>query len=282
MKRNQIIVISACALLLIVIYFFGNTIKPKDQNATPPMAGGNGHAQPQQQQAEALNIEEYISSVNAAIKDQKLREKIEMLNNQKMYKPLIGEYQKLDKPLAVAYYTVKVAEMENSKETYVNAGDYNSMLIQTAPDDKARRYLAGNILECYQKAAAMDTGNTDYQIKLANAYLMEGSQPMQGVQILLGIVQRDSTNVDAQMTLGKFGLISGQIDKAIARFEKILYLHPQNTDALLMLAQAYDAQGNKGKELETLQKCRRAVKDTTVLREIDNVITNLKKGQKLN
>ena len=77
--------------------------------------------------------------------------------------------------------------------------------------------------------------------------------------------------------LGRFGLISGQIDKAIARFEKILYLHPQNTEALFMLAQAYDTQGNKQKALELLEKCRKTVTDPQVKKEIDNVINNIKK-----
>ena len=177
MKRNQIIVVSACALLLIVIYFFGNRVKPKDANT--PMAS-EGHAQPQA--AETLNIEDYIASVNSQIADVKTRERIEALDRQKIYKPLIGEYQKLDKPLAVAYYTVKVAEAENNKETYLNSGDYNSMLMQSAPDEKSRRYLAGNAIECYEKAVELDTANNDNKIRLAGAYMEEGSQPMQGVR----------------------------------------------------------------------------------------------------
>ncbi len=273
MKRNQIIAISACLLLLVVTYFFGNTVKPKDENA--PVAG-QGHAQ-QQAAPEALNIEDYITTVTSQIADEKTKGRIEMLQRQKLYKPLIGEYQKLDKPLAVAYYTVKVAETENNKETYINSGDYNSMLLQSAPDEKSRRYLAGNAIECYQKAVEMDTGNADYQIRLAGAYMEEGTQPMQGVQLLLGVVKRDSNNVDAQLMLGRFGLISGQIDKAIARFQKILYLHPQNTEALFMLAQAYDTQGNKDKALELLEKCKKTVTDPQVKKEIDNVIANIKK-----
>jgi cytochrome c-type biogenesis protein CcmH/NrfG len=151
------------------------------------------------------------------------------------------------------------------------------MLMQTAPDDKSRRYLVTNAIECYKKAAELDTANTEYKIRLAGAIMEEGSQPMQGVMLLLGIVQKDSNNVDAQLMLGRFGLISGQIDKAIARFQKILYLQPQNTEALFMLAQAYDTQGNKEKALELLEKCKKSTTDPKVRKEIDNVIENLKK-----
>jgi tetratricopeptide (TPR) repeat protein len=275
MKRNQIIAISACVALLIVIYFFGNRVKPKDENAAGPMS--QGHAQPQAQQAEALNIEEYIALVNEQITDKATQKRILDLTEAHGYKALIGEYQKLDKPLAIAYYTVKVAETENSAATWLNSGDYNSMLMQTAPDEKSRKFLAENAINCYEKAIGFDTANTDYKIRLAGAYMEEGSQPMQGVMLLLGIVQKDSNNVDAQMMLGRFGLVSGQIDKAIARFQKILYLQPQNTEALYWLAQAYDTQGNKQKALEVLEKCKNSTTDPKVKKEIDKLIENLKK-----
>ena len=100
-----------------------------------------------------------------------------------------------------------------------------------------------------------------------------------GVSILLEIVRKDSNNVDAQLMLGRFGLISGQTDKAIARFEKILYLQPQNSEALFLLAEAYDSQGNKEKALELLEKCKKTVKDPKAKKEIEDFIENIKKAK---
>jgi tetratricopeptide (TPR) repeat protein len=272
MTRGQIITLSACFVLLVVIYLFGNTIKPKDVNA--PMAA-NGHAQPA---PEKLDIEAYIADVNAKIEDKTTREQILSLTAQNNFRALVVAYQKLDKPLAVAWFSVKSAQLDGKEETYVAAGDYNAMLRQTAPDDKARKFLSSNAITCYEKAVEMDSSNTNNRIRLAGAYVEDGEQPMRGVMILRDIVQRDSNNVDAQLMLGRFGMMSGQIDKAIARFEKILYLQPENTEALLMMAEAYDRKGDKKKALELLEKCRKTVREPGAKKEIDQYIQNLKKA----
>ena len=277
MTRNQIIVVSACAVLCLGIYLFADTKKPKDEKTAE---GGHNTMQGQGQekpQPEALNIEAYITDVNAKIADKATQAKVEKLLASKSYKEVIAEYQKLDKPLAIAYYSVKVAETENKVEAYVGAGDYNSMLMQTAPDEKAKSFLSGNAVSCYKKAVDLDGGNTQNKIRLAGAYMESGGAPMQGVSILLDIVKQDSTNVDALLMLGRFGIISGQYDKAIARLEKILYLRPQNSEALLLLAEAYNGQGNKTKAIELLERCKKTVSNPEAKKEIENYIKSIKK-----
>ena len=274
MRRNQLIVISACTALLIAIYFFGSTKKPKDDGAAPM----GGHAQPQQQaaQPEALDIESYIAEIKSKA-PAATQQTLDAAEKAQQYPELIDTYKKMDKPLAVAYYVVKEANRANTLKQYVNAGDYNSALMQSAPDDKARKFLGANAIVCYKKAVDMDSANTDNRIRLAGAYMEEGGQPMSGVLMLLDIVKKDSTNVDAQLMLGRFGLISGQIDKAIARFEKVLYLQPQNSEALFLLAEAYNDQGNKQKAIDLLERCKKAVKDPATKKDIEKAIETINK-----
>jgi len=274
MRRNQLIVITACLALLIAIYFFGNTKKPADV-AAPSM--GSSHNQTQQQPlAETLDIDMYLTEVKSKA-DAPTRQSIESAEKAHQYDALIAAYKKIDKPLAVAYYVVKQADKVNNTQTYVNAGDYNAALMQTAPDEKAKRFLVSNVVTCYKKAVDMDTANTDNRLRLAGAYMEEGSQPMNGVLILLDVVKKDSANVDAQLMLGRFGLISGQIDKAIARFEKVLYLQPQNSEALYSLAQAYNRKGEKQKAIDLLERCKKTVKDAATRKDIEKEIENIKK-----
>lgn len=275
MSRNQIIIVSACAVLCLGIYLFADTKKPKAEKTAD---AGQPTMQPQEQHAhESLDIEQYIKETNSKIADKATKEKVEKLLEAQSYKELIGEYQKLDKPLAIAYYSIKLAEKENKVEAFVGAGDYNTMLMQTAPDEKARNFLSENAVSCYQKAVDLDSNNTNNKIRLAGAYMESGGAPMQGVSILLEIVRKDSANVDAQLMLGRFGIISGQFDKAIARLEKILYLRPQNSEALLLLAEAYNGQGNKTKAIEMLERCKKTVTDPAAKKEIENYIQSIKK-----
>ena len=275
MRRNQIIVISACLALLIAIYIFGNTKKPTDANAGPM---GQGHAQPTQPAAETLDILAYINSDSVKGKaDKPTQQAIDAAEKEGAYETLVETYKKMDKPIAVAYYRVKAAQKANGIQQYVAAGDYNATLMQTAPDDKVRRFLMENVISCYKSAVGLDSTNTANRIRLAGAYMEEGSQPMSGVLMLLDIVKKDSTNVDAQLMLGRFGLISGQIDKAIARFEKVLYLQPQNSEALYSLAEAYRNKGDKQKAIELFEKCEKTLTDPAAKKEIEKLIESIKK-----
>jgi tetratricopeptide (TPR) repeat protein len=273
MRRNQIIVISACLVLLVAIYIFGNTKKPTDANAGPM---GQGHAQPAQPAVETLDIAAYINDVKSKT-DKPTQQTIDAAEKAEAYETLVETYKKIDKPLAVAYYRVKAAQKANVVQQYVSAGDYNATLTQTAPDDKARRFLMENVITCYKSAVGLDSTNTENRIRLAGAYMEEGSQPMSGVLMLLDIVKKDSTNVDAQLMLGRFGLISGQIDKAIARFEKVLYLQPQNSEALYSLAEAYRNKGDKQKAIELFEKCEKTLTDPAAKKEIEKLIESIKK-----
>jgi tetratricopeptide (TPR) repeat protein len=51
---------------------------------------------------------------------------------------------------------------------------------------------------------------------------------MEGITLLRELIQKDSTNVDAQYQLGLFSVQSGQLDKAVSRFQKVLALRPDD------------------------------------------------------
>jgi tetratricopeptide (TPR) repeat protein len=66
-------------------------------------------------------------------------------------------------------------------------------------------------------------------LKLQQAIeLVNGENPMAGITILREMVAEDSTNVDAHYYLGLFSVKSGQLDKAIDRFERVLALRPDD------------------------------------------------------
>jgi tetratricopeptide (TPR) repeat protein len=76
-----------------------------------------------------------------------------------------------------------------------------------------------------QSDAAMNPDS----LKLQQAIeLVNGENPMAGITILREMVAEDSTNVDAHYYLGLFSVKSGQLDKAIDRFERVLALRPND------------------------------------------------------
>jgi len=99
---------------------------------------------------------------------------------------------------------------------------------------------------------------------------------MKGVTLLRDITSKDSTNIAANVILGKLAIQSGQFDKAIKRLELVLSLQAKNTEALYFLAEAYKGQGNKGKAIELFEKCKKMVNNPDFTKEIDQYINSFK------
>ena len=92
-----------------------------------------------------------------------------------------------------------------------------------------------------QPKSAIDKANSPVadSVKIQQAIqLVNGPQPMQGIQMLLTMVEENTNNVEAHFVLGEFAIRSGQMEKAVARFNTIIELQPQNTLAYIYKGEA--------------------------------------------
>lgn len=121
--------------------------------------------------------------------------------------------------------------------------------------------------------------STDQRVAEAAA-LVQSANPMAGITALRAILQEDSNNVEAHWQLGLFSVQSGQMDKAVARFEKVTALEPTRAEAWLELAKARMAMGNVPAATEAINKYKTMVTDPAALAAADAIIngnTNEKK-----
>lgn len=169
----------------------------------------------------------------------------------------IQQYNQLQAPEIAALFVYKKAEIIRNTNSWEMTGDN---FIHLLSDMRMDTTLFGDVSEyaikSFEKSVNLDSNNTGAKMKLAQCYMELTNKPMDGVQLLLGIVRKDPKNVDAQLLLAKFGLVSGQIEKVMQRLENVLSLQPQNLDALLMRAEAYarSSQYDKAaKDLETVK-----------------------------
>jgi tetratricopeptide (TPR) repeat protein len=100
---------------------------------------------------------------------------------------------------------------------------------------------------------------------------------MKGISLLKEIERTDSSNIQVQMVLGGFAVKSGQMDKAEARYQKVLKLKPDYLEAYLFLADVYEKKGDKQKTIETLEKYLSLTPDKEIREEIKKYIEQLKK-----
>jgi Flp pilus assembly protein TadD len=77
---------------------------------------------------------------------------------------------------------------------------------------------------------------------------VRGDAPMEGIMSLRQIAEEHPNNPKAQFYLGLFSIQSGQYEKAVERFRKVVELDPNNVDAYRFLG---DSHRSLGDTLET-------------------------------
>jgi Flp pilus assembly protein TadD len=285
MTPGQIILSVVSVVLVGVLYFFGPSQPAKKSNANEATAnrdkaaaGADEHAQFDFAQYRTEAITSLPSAVqdSAKLMDEKIAaasgtDKIALLQQQKEF------FVRKGIPLAAAASMLQAAETQNTVDSWTKAGHfYMAVSMGEEENELLAQYAVNEAAACYQKAADLKPEDLDLKINLAAAYMQGGGQVMQGVQILLGIIEKHPDHIPANLILGRYGIISGQYDKAVARLEKVVKLDPKNSEALFYLAEAYNALGRKDDAVKTFEQCKKLVGDPGFSAEIDQYIEKIK------
>lgn len=283
MNRRQIILIGAATVALFAIYLFGKT---KDVQKI-------SEARKQAEKENDFDIQQYLKLAKENLKSKDTISLIEA--SEKEFAMLSASSQKIEKqaaaerlssllaaagdPLGSAYYYNQAASLGNTAQLWHNAGENFLALAGNISAPSTRDYLYNAAINAFQKAMGLEPENFSHKVKLGAAYVQFGSNPMQGITILLEVVKQDSTNAEAQFALGKFSMVSGQFEKAIYRLEKVLHSQPQNSEALFLLAEAYRNTGNIKKAVENFEKCKKQIENPALKKEIDRYIKATKESK---
>ncbi len=120
---------------------------------------------------------------------------------------------------------------------------------------------------------AMDPAKAKTQEAIA---LVQGQDPMRGIMMLREILEEDPNNVEAHWHLGLFSVQSGQYDKALGRFQKVLELDSVNfPDAWFYLGRTYATLDSNAQAIASLKKYRTLTQDTAILNGVDQFLIEL-------
>ena len=113
----------------------------------------------------------------------------------------------------------------------------------------------------------------EVDIKKASQMIQNG-QPMKGVMLLRGILEKDENNIDAIWELGKLSMQSQQYEKAIGRFEKFVSLTggEDKVSGLIYLSDAYFFNSERQKSLDNLIKAKALNKKSDLVIDIEERI----------
>lgn len=272
MNKTPLIAIVVSIIAVVGIYIFMDIKPPKNANNAESAI------------KTPVENQEIISAFNKTLApeiQQNINNWLSQAENNKdtlALDSLINQYESLQQYNFSAYYHTLKAEIQNTKESWALAGDRQYSVSQNSVYDSTFNHvLLDKAINSYTKAIEFDTTDLDLKTKLGEAYMLNAEQPMQGITMLLDVVKQDSMNINANLALGKFGIVSGQYDKALNRLEKVLSLQPENKEALLLAAEAATNIGDLPYAIDKLERSKKLIEDEAFKKDIDLLIEQLKK-----
>jgi tetratricopeptide (TPR) repeat protein len=283
LKPIHFIAIAVALGLIIALYLGGNTIAPKktQPQATGPMAGGGS---PGEMQAAGLNIPEpaKFDTLLAAAKiklspaaqaeisrQENTITRGDVKEQQILAYEALGKLWQANKNNAIAaYYFAESGKLENSQKKLNFAAHLIAEAISDEKNPHYKQWMATVAISSLQQSIAISPTDTA-RINLADIYISGTGETMKGIEQLLTIVRQDSTNIPANIILGRMAVESGQLDKAIARGETILRVNKNNVDAHLFLAEAYKRKGDIKKAKELFNEAKDIMKNPDFSKDLD-------------
>ncbi|MFT4061009.1 MAG: tetratricopeptide repeat protein [Edaphocola sp.] len=285
MKPIQYIVIAAALALTAGLYWGGKTVAPKKEKPEAgTMAAGGGTAG--DMQAAAMNLPEPArfdtllagakKKISPAAQAEISRQEntITRGNVQEQqaqaYEALGKLWQQNKNKAVAAYYFAESGKLDNSQKKLNFAAHLMWEELQDEANPNKRQWMAHVAADCYRKSLELDPDNDTARINLAEMYINGSGETMKGIEQLLSIVRKDSTNIPANTILGRMAVESGQLDKAVQRGYTILRVDKNNVEARLFTAEALKRQGQAAKAKELLKEAQKLVKEPSFVKDLDD------------
>ena len=276
-KPHWFIAFGFFVLLVVAFIFFpikGSTEKKKEDNSTRSSFNEDDWAESRLESLQkdtSLLIRELWNKSKS--ESDKLSKADQLIQSSKL-SDLSGAYD------LGTFFLVKLANSTGHSTDLFKAGDraYLTSILMD-PADSTRNYFVNQAISLLKKASDSEPKNDTIRIRLAQTYMDGTENVMNGVQILLDIVAKNSNQAEALFTLGRFGIISGQFEKAINRLNKVVYLQPQNADAYILLAEAYEKNGEAKKAVKHLEKGISLLDDPEIIKILSDHLQELKQGK---
>jgi len=181
-----------------------------------------------------------------------------------------------------AYYVAEAAKLDKSEKNLTFAARLFLDNLRGESDEARLNWKAEQAIDLFNQALALNPDNVELKIGLASCYVygkgrIGGTEEtMKGITRLLEVVRKDSTNMKAQLVLGVGGFISGQYDKAIDRFQRVIRAEPGNLEAIAFLADTYAARGEKEEAIKWYTLSKKLANNPHYSQEVDERIKQLR------
>ena len=284
MRKPQWITIVVALILLAILFKFGRTVPTKRPgNAAQSEASDNAVSTDSilvqakrklnPEQVTRLNSLEHLV-VRGDVKNQQLKIYHELAH---FWADTAGAFE------PYAWYEAQAARLENSEKSLTFAAHLFLQNLRGESDGTFQTWKANQAKDLFERSLKINPNNDSSIVGLGACYIFGNisSTPMEGILRVRSVADRDSTNIFAQDVLGHGSMISGQYDRAIARFEAVYRLSKDDVnvklEACLMLAEAFERKGDKPSASGWYEKSLDLIKNEEARQEVKKRIDELKK-----
>ena len=173
----------------------------------------------------------------------------------------------------------EIALIIGDKPSYFIAGDkYFSVFQNTEGENK--KVALQKAIESYETVLEMNPDDLEAMTSLGVCYVegssLTGEPPMKGIGMLTKVLQIDPNNINALVNLGYFATRSGQFEKAIERFKRVIEIDPTFTDGYLYLSDAYLQAGKKEEAAQALEEFMKFIEDEEKKQQLEIYIEQIR------
>lgn len=285
MNRQQTILIISAIVLTAGLYFFGPTVGAKK----PPLKAAIDNGP---HNAEGFSIETYLTETQKGLTPDRQQYLLSLenevkrgdVNNQQLH--IFHQQASFWKdsaanPVAYFYYLIQAAALDKSEKNLTFAAHSILGYLPYAEQPAQKVWLANEGRSLFEQALQINPQNDSSVVGLGACYFYGAGKngdnsPMAGIMKIREVAQKDSSNLFAQYMLGVGGVISGQYDKAVQRFEKVAKAQPNNLEVLFKLAETYETMGDKANAVRWYETIERGVTIPEMKKELQQRIAQLK------
>jgi len=280
-KKPQLILAGIGLSLVILLFVFGRFVPEKEKVSDTPLAATPAINTYSIDSARVSAEKNLTSQLNLALKslEEKLKTAATPAAQLAAYHEL-AHFWSEESPLfeLYAWNEALAARLENSEKSLTFAARLFLDNLQEDPDGPRRQWKALQAKDLYERSLKINPNNDSTKVGLGACYLFGNisTNPMEGIALIREVVQQDSTNVYAQLTLIKASIVSGQFDKGITRLQTVIKVQPQNIEAHLLLADLYERTGEKMEAVKWYEKSLQLIEQPEIRQAIKDRIGALK------
>jgi tetratricopeptide (TPR) repeat protein len=273
MNRQQLILVMAAISLVLVLFSLPKVLLNKEEKELENSASFD------KEQKAAPQKEHGIVSVSSGD-----RFKIETLKKQlseadlSKSKPLLDSlaivYNRNGLYDSSAYHYERTFAKGNSISAFIAVGDASYKAYYFATSDENAASWALKTQEYYQKALALDSTLLDVKARMAMTYT-KGKNPMKAVLTLRSVLEKDPENEQALLNIGLLSVQSGQFEKAVERFKKLLTVNNKNWLGMFYLGIAYNELGKKDLAKECFTQVKANEKEVQIKEAAEQYLKQL-------